>query len=106
MKRNDGFDAISDPIRRLLLEEIRRSPKTVNELCSGLTITRPAVSQHLRALRESGLVTVTALGAKRYYAVNNAGFLGLNLWLDQFWSKTNPMQRWQGNSKRKRQSAE
>jgi DNA-binding transcriptional ArsR family regulator len=88
MKRNDGFDAISDPVRRLLLEEIRRSPKAVNELASGLTITRPAVSQHLRALRDSGLVTVTALGTKRYYALNNAGFLSLNLWLDQFWSNT------------------
>lgn len=85
MSNQDPFAAIADPNRRFLLEQIRRSPKTVNELAEGLTISRPAVSQHLRALRESNLVVVTALGTKRVYAVNNNGFNGLNVWLDQFW---------------------
>jgi DNA-binding transcriptional ArsR family regulator len=84
MNNVDAFSAISDPNRRFLLEEIRRSPKNVNQLASGLKIGRPAVSQHLRALRKSGLVTVTALGTNRFYAVDNAGFVGLSLWLDQF----------------------
>ena len=85
MSNHDPFAAIADPNRRFLLEEIRRAPKTVNELAEGLTISRPAVSQHLRALRESNLVVVTAQGTKRVYAVNNNGFNRLNIWLDQFW---------------------
>lgn len=85
MTNHDPFAAISDPNRRFLLEQLRRAPKTVNELAQGLTISRPAVSQHLRALRDSNLVMVTAQGTKRVYAVNNHGFDKLNLWLDQFW---------------------
>ncbi|TCV60817.1 ArsR family transcriptional regulator [Neorhizobium sp. R1-B] len=82
----DPFAAIADPNRRYLLEELRRSPRTVNELAQGLPISRPAVSQHLKALLESNLVTVTAEGTRRIYAVNSKGFDRLNLWLDQFWS--------------------
>ncbi|KGD92065.1 MULTISPECIES: metalloregulator ArsR/SmtB family transcription factor [Rhizobium/Agrobacterium group] len=82
----DPFAAIADPNRRYLLEELRRSPKTVNELAQGLPISRPAVSQHLKALLDSNLVSVTAEGTRRIYAVNSKGFDRLNLWLDQFWS--------------------
>jgi DNA-binding transcriptional ArsR family regulator len=82
----DPYAAISDANRRFLLEEIRRSPKTVNELAEGLPISRPAVSQHLKVLLECGLVTVKAMGTKRVYAINPTGFNPLNLWLDQFWS--------------------
>ncbi len=82
----DPFAAIADPNRRYLLEELRRSPKTVNELAQGLPISRPAVSQHLKALLDSNLVTVTAEGTRRIYSVNSKGFDRLNLWLDQFWS--------------------
>ncbi|MCO6185058.1 helix-turn-helix transcriptional regulator [Rhizobium sp. L1K21] len=86
MLKNDPFAAIADPNRRYLLEELRRTPKTVNELASGLPISRPAVSQHLKALLDSDLVTVRSEGTKRIYAVNTQGFSKLNLWLDQFWS--------------------
>ncbi|MFB2550326.1 ArsR/SmtB family transcription factor [Ensifer soli] len=82
----DPFDAIADPNRRHLLEELRRSPRTVNELAEGLPISRPAVSQHLKALLDSNLVSVSASGTKRIYAINRAGFDRLNIWLDQFWS--------------------
>jgi len=82
----DPFAAIADPNRRYLLEELRRSPKTVNELAQGLPISRPAVSQHLKALLDSNLVNVTAEGTRRIYSVNAKGFDKLNLWLDQFWS--------------------
>lgn len=85
MSNTDPFSAIADPNRRFLLEELRRSPKTVNELAEGLPISRPAVSQHLKALLDSNLVSVTAEGTKRIYTVNNRGFDKLNLWLDQFW---------------------
>jgi DNA-binding transcriptional ArsR family regulator len=86
MSNTDPFAAIADPNRRYLLEELRRAPKTVNELARGLPISRPAVSQHLKALLDSGLVVVRPEGTKRVYSVDNAGFMRLNLWLDQFWT--------------------
>jgi DNA-binding transcriptional ArsR family regulator len=86
MSTVDPFAAIADPNRRYLLEELRRSPKTVNELATGLPISRPAVSQHLKALLDSGLVMVTPQGTRRVYAIDNAGFVRLNVWLDQFWA--------------------
>lgn len=83
---SDPFSAISDPHRRHLLEKLRSAPRTVNELAEGLPISRPAVSQHLKALLDSDLVQVTARGTRRIYSVNNKGFDRLNIWLDQFWS--------------------
>jgi DNA-binding transcriptional ArsR family regulator len=82
---NDAFVAIADPNRRYLLEELRRGPKTVGELASGLPVSRPAVSQHLKILLDAGLVSARAEGTRRVYAVSTPGFLHLNLWLDQFW---------------------
>ena len=82
---SDAFMAIADPNRRYLLEELRRGPKTVNELASGLPVSRPAVSQHLKVLLDAGLVNAKAEGTRRVYTVSNAGFLKLNIWLDQFW---------------------
>lgn len=85
MMKADAFAAIADANRRYLLEELRRGPKTVNELAEGLPVSRPAVSQHLKALRDAGLVSVRNEGTRRVYRVEEAGFLKLNLWLDQFW---------------------
>ena len=81
----DALTAIADPNRRYLLEEFRRGPKPVNELAAGLPVSRPAVSQHLKVLLDAGLVSARAEGTRRVYAVSNAGFLKLNIWLDQFW---------------------
>lgn len=86
MSNSDPFAAIADPNRRHLLEELRRAPRTVNDLAKGLPISRPAVSQHLKALLDCGLVTVTASGTRRIYSVNIPGFNRINLWLDQFWN--------------------
>ena len=85
MMFSDAFMAIADPNRRYLLEELRRGPKTVNELAAGLPVSRPAVSQHLKVLLDAGLVHAKAEGTRRVYTVSNAGFLRLNIWLDQFW---------------------
>ncbi|HEV2506192.1 MAG TPA: metalloregulator ArsR/SmtB family transcription factor [Mesorhizobium sp.] len=87
MMLSDAFVAIADPNRRYLLEELRRGPKTVNELASGLPVSRPAVSQHLKVLLEAGLVSARPEGTRRVYAVSNGGFFRLNLWLDQFWEE-------------------
>lgn len=85
MIQPDAFMAIADSHRRYLLEELRRGPKTVSELAGGLPISRPAVSQHLKVLLDTGLVEVTAQGTRRIYTINQDGFFKLNLWLDQFW---------------------
>lgn len=82
-----AFMAIADPNRRHLLEELRRGPKTVNQLAAGLTVSRPAVSQHLKVLLDTGLVSVRAAGTSRIYALDKRGFMRLNLWLDQFWEE-------------------
>lgn len=81
----DAFSAISDPHRRQLLEKLRSGPKSVNDLAAGLPVSRPAVSQHLKVLLDTGLVTAKAEGTKRLYAVNPHGMRKLNIWLDQFW---------------------
>lgn len=85
MPNPDPFTAIADGNRRYVLEELRRGPKSVSELASGLDVSRPAVSQHLKVLLEAGLVNVSAEGTKRIYAIDPGGFLSLNIWLDQFW---------------------
>ena len=90
MMRSDAFMAIADPNRRHLLEELRRGPKTVNELAAGLPVSRPAVSQHLKVLLDAGLVNAKPEGTRRVYTVSNAGFLKLNIWLDQFWDAEQP----------------
>jgi DNA-binding transcriptional ArsR family regulator len=85
MTASDPFHAISDATRRHILEELRRNPSTVNALAAGLPISRPAVSQHLKILLDARLVTVEVSGTKRIYATDDAGFIRLNIWLDQFW---------------------
>ncbi|QPC90488.1 helix-turn-helix transcriptional regulator [Mesorhizobium sp. INR15] len=85
MMFSDAFLAIADPNRRHLLEELRRGPKTVNELAAGLPVSRPAVSQHLKVLLDAGLVNARPEGTRRVYTVSSSGFLKLNIWLDQFW---------------------
>lgn len=84
MNRFDPFVAIADPNRRHLLMALRREPKTVTELSEGLPISRPAVSQHLKALLDSDLVRVTPVGTKRFYSINPEGFASLNVWIRQF----------------------
>lgn len=87
MSLTDPFAAIADPNRRILLETLRRGPNTVNALAANLpAISRPAVSQHLKALLDSGLVDVRSEGTKRIYSIQFQGFDPLNLWLDQFWN--------------------
>lgn len=87
MSNLDAFEAVADPNRRYLLEELRRGPKTVNELSKGLPISRPAVSQHLKVLLDANLVSAQPKGTSRIYSIDDLGFMRLNIWLDQFWSE-------------------
>ena len=82
---SDAFMAIADPNRRYLLEELRRGRRPSTNWPPGLPVSRPAVSQHLKVLLDAGLVSARAEGTRRIYAVSAAGFIKLNIWLDQFW---------------------
>ena len=76
---------LADPTRRRVFERLRSGPSAVNALAAGLPVSRPAVSQHLRALREAGLVDERSEGARRIYSIRRAGLKELRDWLDTFW---------------------
>lgn len=76
---------LSDPTRRQVFEKLRSGPQSVGVLASGLPVSRPAVSQHLKALKEAGLVNDCCEGARRVYCIDPNGLGELRRWLDQFW---------------------
>lgn len=81
------FDALGDPTRRAIFERLGSGPRSVGELADGLPVSRPAVSQHLRVLKEAGLVVDRAAGTRRYYELSPAGLAALGAWLDRFWDR-------------------
>jgi DNA-binding transcriptional ArsR family regulator len=81
------FDALGDPTRRLIFERLARGPMPVGKLASKLTVTRPAVSQHLKVLKDAGLVTQRAVGTRRLYSINPGGVESMRDWLDRFWDR-------------------
>jgi DNA-binding transcriptional ArsR family regulator len=81
------FDALGDPTRRLILERLARGPLPVGKLASRLTVTRPAVSQHLKVLKDAGLVTRRAVGTRRLYSIDPRGVESMRAWLDRFWDR-------------------
>ena len=84
-KRNIVFAALADETRRDVFERLRSGPKSVAELARGLPVSRPAVSQHLKVLKEAGLVSDEAEGARRIYRIDPQGLGALRAWLDRFW---------------------
>jgi DNA-binding transcriptional ArsR family regulator len=82
---NQAFAALADPTRRRVMERLAAGPRAVGEIAEGLPVSRPAVSQHLKVLKEAGLVTDRADGARRIYALDPAGLGPMRAWLDQFW---------------------
>jgi DNA-binding transcriptional ArsR family regulator len=82
------FDVLADPTRRAILERVGREPAPVGEIAAGLPVSRPAVSQHLKLLKEAGLVTETASGTRRIYRVDPRGLGAMRDWLDQFWASS------------------
>jgi DNA-binding transcriptional ArsR family regulator len=79
--------ALGDPTRRAIFESLARRPKAVGELATELPVSRPAVSQHLRVLKEAGLVTDRAAGTKRIYQVRQQGVQAIHGYLDQMWAQ-------------------
>lgn len=84
----DGWNALADPTRRTILELVAMRPRNVRELADRLPVSRPAVSQHLKLLKEGGLVIDEAAGARRIYRANPAGLAALRAQLDRFWNQT------------------
>ena len=80
------FSALSDPTRYAIFERLRDGPATVSALAQGLPVSRPAVSQHLKALKEARLVADQADGARRIYRIDWAGLNALRAYLDGFWA--------------------
>jgi DNA-binding transcriptional ArsR family regulator len=83
----DGLGLLGDPTRRAIFELLARRPSTVGELAQQLPITRSAVSQHLRVLKDGGLVVSRADGTRRIYRLNPDGVTALRTYLDHVWEE-------------------
>jgi DNA-binding transcriptional ArsR family regulator len=83
----DGLGLLGDPTRRAIFELLARHPRTVGELAQHLPITRSAVSQHLRVLKDGGLVVSKAEGTRRIYRLNPDGVTALRAYLDRIWEE-------------------
>ena len=83
---NAALVALGDPSRRDILEKLRAGSLTVGEIAAGMPISRPAVSQHLKVLKDSGLVAETRQGTRHYFAIAPEGIGELRAYLDGLWS--------------------
>ena len=79
------MDSLGDPTRREILDLVRKKPSSVREIADQLPISRPAVSQHLRILKDAGVVASRPVGTRRVYTVTTDGFEVLRQWLDIMW---------------------
>ena len=81
------MDALGDPTRRAIFERLRSKPLSVGEIADGLPVSRPAVSQHLRVLKEAGLVAERRNGTRRLYRLDPDGVGELRDYFDDFWTE-------------------
>jgi DNA-binding transcriptional ArsR family regulator len=86
MTYGKALQCLSDPTRRQVFERLRAGPQSVGVLAHGLPVSRPAVSQHLKVLKEAGLVADRSAGARRVYYIDPDGLGELRRWLDGFWN--------------------
>jgi DNA-binding transcriptional ArsR family regulator len=84
---SDGWAALGEPTRRAIVAHLAERPRAVGELARELPVSRPAVSQHLKVLKEAGLVTDNHDGTRRIYRVNPDGVAALRAQLDSFWTQ-------------------
>ncbi len=87
----DGLTALGDPTRRAIFERLADHPRAVGELARELPVSRPAVSQHLRVLKDAGLVIDRRAGTRRIYQLNPDGVGALSAYLEQFWNRSLPI---------------
>src|SRR5438128_12044568 len=88
MAYDKALSALAAPTRRRVFERLRSGPQAVGAIARGMPVSRPAVSQHLRVLKEAGLVTDRPEGTRRLYYIDPRGLGALRGWLDQFWDRT------------------
>ena len=81
------FSVLADPTRRAIFEKLADEPQTVGSLADGLPVSRPAVSQHLKALKDAGLVVDEARGTSRVYRIDPNGLGPMRRWLDEQWAR-------------------
>ena len=86
MTYGKALQCLSDPTRRQVFERLRAGPQSVGSLARGLPVSRPAVSQHLKVLKDAGLVTDRAEGTRRVYYIDPDGLGELRQWIDRFWN--------------------
>ena len=82
---NAVLAALADPTRREILDQLRTGPRAVGEIADALPVSRPAVSQHLKVLKDSGLVAETRRGTRHYFAIAPEGIGALRAYLDELW---------------------
>lgn len=87
MTNAPAFAALAEPMRLAIVERLSERPMAVGELAALLPVSRPAVSQHLKVLKEARLVRDEATGTRRIYAIDPAGLGAIRAWLDRFWDK-------------------
>ena len=87
MTYESALAALSDPTRRAVFERLRAGPASVQQIADGLPVSRPAVSQHLKALREAGLVRNEPRGSARIYSIHTPGLRALRDWIEGFWDE-------------------
>ena len=81
------FAALSDPTRREIFERLAKKALSVREIADGMPVSRPAVSQHLKILKDAGLVTVRSEGTRNVYAIDFKTIASMRDYLDKFWNK-------------------
>src|SRR6478735_1629969 len=82
-----AFAALGDPTRRAIFERVARRPESVGRLAEQFSVSRPAVSQHLRVLKDAGLVRDRQEGTRRIYAMDASGVMAMRNYLDKFWDQ-------------------
>jgi DNA-binding transcriptional ArsR family regulator len=85
MAYGSALAVLADPTRRQVFERLRTGPRPVNAIAAGMPVSRPAVSQHLKVLKDAGLVEERSEGVRRIYSQRRQGLRELQDWLDSFW---------------------
>jgi DNA-binding transcriptional ArsR family regulator len=100
MSYEAALEILADPTRRAIVERLRRGPAPVVDISTGLPVSRPAVSKHLRLMKEAGLVRMTTDGTRHIYELDLAKLDEVRRWLDGFWDKS--LQRFKQRAEREK----
>jgi DNA-binding transcriptional ArsR family regulator len=85
--QSERFAALADPTRREIFERLTKKSMAVGEIADGLPVSRPAVSQHLKVLKDAGLVTMRTVGTRNVYQIDFRAIASMRDYLDRFWNK-------------------